>query len=912
MVRKTRSQQHVEDDTPATQQSVNDLHAQLTTLTAAVAALTAQQAAPATRNHRNNQLSTRGSSDDEDANPFASLRHQPRRQQHNINNDSGSDEEDNDNAWKSCFKLEIPEFKGSIVAEELLDWFVTVEEILEFKEVPLDRCAPLIAARFRDRAAAWWSQIKTIRAREGKSKIISWSKLKHEMQKFFLPYNHEQLMFQKLQNLRQGSRSVDDYSTEFFRMISRVEVRDTEQQLVMRFVGGLRQQIQHTLNLFQPQTISEAHQQALTVEAQNRSNSQPWNASRQTRQNTTPSPATPSDATSSKPDTTIVPYDPSKQRPGGLRCFSCGELGHRQSACPTRNRRGLLLDTTGRDVEVVYDESPEELGETNEELEADEGTLLMMRRTCLSPKIANENPQRKNLFSSRCTINGKVCVFIIDSGSSENVIAESAVHKLDLTIEQHPSPYKLGWLHQGNELIITRRTLVQFSVVDAYRDEIYCDLVPMDACHLLLGRPWEFDRRVIHDGFLNTYTFRFNDRTFTLKPTIPSSVITTPTEAQNPVLLLRPTELKEALHAAEQIVLLLAVPSSSFAGHEIPDTYKPLLTEFGDVFPVDLPSQLPPLRNIQHRIDLIPDASLPNRSHYRMSPSEHEELRRQVEELVAKGFLRESLSPCAVPALLIPKKDGSWRMCVDSRAINKITVRYRFPIPRLDDLLDQIGTATVFSKLDLKSGYHQIRIRPGDEWKTAFKTREGLFEWLVMPFGLSNAPSTFMRVMNEALRPFIGKFVVVYFDDILIFSKSLDDHLQHLRDVLLILRREQLFATLKKCEFGSPQIHFLGYIVSSQGLAVDPSKVVAIQTWPIPKTISDVRSFHGLASFYRRFVAQFSSLMAPLTDCIRNGSFSWTPEASAAFTIIKEKLSSAPVLALPDFNMVFEFDKILG
>lgn len=185
--------------------------------------------------------------------------------------------------------------------------------------------------------------------------------------------------------------------------------------------------------------------------------------------------------------------------------------------CPNRNRRGLLLDTTGRDVEVIYDDSADE---AIEELDADEGTLLMMRRTCLTPKIEDEFPQRKNLFSSRCTIKGKVCTFIIDSGSSENVIAESAVPKLDLVIEPHPSPYKLGWLHHGNELTVTRRTLVEFSVGDAYKDQIYCDLVPMDACHLLLRRPWEFDRRVIHDGYLNTYTFKFNGRTFTLKPTV--------------------------------------------------------------------------------------------------------------------------------------------------------------------------------------------------------------------------------------------------------------------------------------------------------------------------------------------------------------------------------------------------------
>ena len=227
MVRKTRAQQYADDDdTPATQQSINDLQAQVTALVTAVANLTAQLTVPAARHdHRDHddQVSVHNDSENND-NPYAPLRQQNARHREDTNDDLSSDDDKDDSSWKSCFKLEIPLFNGSTVAEDLLGWFVTVEEILELKNIPRDQCVPLIAIRFRDRAASWWYQNKTRRARSEKTKIHTWGKLKREMQNFFLPYNYEQLMFQKFQNLRQGTRSIDDYATDFFKMINRVEL----------------------------------------------------------------------------------------------------------------------------------------------------------------------------------------------------------------------------------------------------------------------------------------------------------------------------------------------------------------------------------------------------------------------------------------------------------------------------------------------------------------------------------------------------------------------------------------------------------------------------------------------------------------------------------------------------------------
>jgi hypothetical protein len=426
----------------------------------------------------------------------------------------------------------------------------------------------------------------------------------------------------------------------------------------------------------------------------------------------------------------------------------------------------------------------------------------MMRKVLLKPEKEAENPaQRNRLFRTACKTKDRVCKVIVDSGSTDNLVSTEMVEKMELETIEHPSPYRVSWLQKGHQVNVTKQCLVEFKI-GGYKDEILCDVIPMDVCHLLLGRPWQYDRNVIHDGRKNTYTLEKNGRTHMLLPIKDKEV---KPEVSNTVLLMSGKELLKEVKKKEDTQFIVVrkprIVLTSTRVDDLPEEIQKLLEEFVDIVVDELPRSLPPIRSISHHIDLIPGASLPNKAAYRLTPQENEEVKRQVQDLMDKGLVRESLSPCVVPTVLSPKKDGGWRMCTDSREINKITIRYRFPLPRMDDLMDCLSGARFFSKIDLKSGYHQIRMREGDEWKTTFKTNEGLYEWLVMPFGLTNAPSTFMRLMNEVLKDFIGKFVIVYLDDILIFSKTEAEHLKHLATVMRRLQQEKLLINMKKSSF---------------------------------------------------------------------------------------------------------------
>jgi hypothetical protein len=325
-----------------------------------------------------------------------------------------------------------------------------------------------------------------------------------------------------------------------------------------------------------------------------------------------------------------------------------------------------------------------------------------------------------------------------------------------------------------------------------------------------------------------------------------------------------------------------------------------VLSEFPDVFPDDLPG-MPPDRDIEFSIDLLRGTAPIAKWPYRMAPVEHEEVKKTIDELLAKGYIRRNFSPWAFPVLLVEKKDGAKRMCVDYRDLNAVTIKNKHPLPRIEDLFDQLQGACVFSKIDLRSGYHQLKIRPEDIPKTAFTCKYGLYEYTVMSFGLTNAPAFFMHLMNIVFMDYLDTFVVIFIDDILIYSKSEAEHEKHLRLVLQRLREHKLYAKLSKCEFWIDEVPFLGHVISKGGIAVDPGKVKDVLDWVVPQTVKEVRSILGLAGYYRRFIENFSKIAKPLTSLLEKGvDFSWTDERQNAFEELKKRLITAPVLTLPD------------
>jgi RNase H-like domain found in reverse transcriptase/Reverse transcriptase (RNA-dependent DNA polymerase)/Integrase zinc binding domain/Chromo (CHRromatin Organisation MOdifier) domain/gag-polyprotein putative aspartyl protease len=539
----------------------------------------------------------------------------------------------------------------------------------------------------------------------------------------------------------------------------------------------------------------------------------------------------------------------------------------------------------------------------------------------------------RKLIKIKGSINDREAVFLVDSGSSGNFINERFIKQNKIsTIRDEEQIGKQIILADGSKCRTQGKLVDQAQLkLGTFVDNVNFLSMPLGNYDAILGMPWlekhnpkinwqtkqiEFDDRRI-----NTVSFigdNHSSKTNNLYPL--SSTYTTP------ISLISHRQLKKDKKNIEEVfVAFIQCTDSEESENEYTirvlnihqnesDSDKKMrdkdidkiLKDFQDVFPEDLPKGLPPKRAIDHKIELIPGSNPPSSPTYRLSVTELDELKKQLKDLLEHGFIQSSKSPYGAPVLFVKKKDGSMRMCIDYRGLNKITIKNKYPLPRIDELFDRLRGAKYFSKIDLRSGYHQVRIDSDDIPKTAFRTRYGHYEFRVLPFGLTNAPATFMHLMQLVFQDHLDDFVIVFLDDILIYSKSKDDHLRHLTQVLKLLKENKLFAKKSKCEFFTNEISFLGHIITDKGISMEPAKIKAIIEWPTPKDISDVRSFLGLAGYYRRFVKDFSRIASGMSELLKkNESFIWTNEAEISFQQLKKAVTSAPILILPDDSLPF-------
>lgn len=531
---------------------------------------------------------------------------------------------------------------------------------------------------------------------------------------------------------------------------------------------------------------------------------------------------------------------------------------------------------------------------------------------CPAVELSGLEPTSNQLIRLKAKCRGEELSVLVDSGASEDYIDPAIVKKLNLpTLQVGDRQVKLanGTLQDAGTVVPDMRFRIgqlkdrrPFTVTKLAQDDI------------ILGKPWLTAHNPDIDWVSNTITVQRKGMSYTLQSKLDKS-------DQSPNFsLLSALQLKRELRKGA--VAFLAVLKETTedptiqAIDDLPlpredpewaEKMRQMLKTYRSIFG-KLPKGVPPSRGVEHEIELEPGSKPPYLRVYHMSPLELAEVKRQLTELIEMGFIQPSKSPYGAPILFVRKKNGKLRMCVDYRALNKITVKNRYPLPRIDELMDQLHGATVFSKLDLQSGYWQIRIAEQDVPKTAFRTRYGHFEWRVMPFGLTNAPATFQALMNRILQPFLDKFVVVYLDDILIYSKTPEEHLEHVAKVLEVLQQSQLYVGLDKCAFGLREVDFLGHIVSANGIKPDPKKIQAVLDWPVPRNVHDVRSFLGLTGYYRRFIRHYAHKALPLTELTKEQTpWHWRDEIEGkAFESLKHACSTAPVLAMPDPTLPYE------
>ncbi|XP_042059685.1 uncharacterized protein LOC121804234 [Salvia splendens] len=743
-------------------------------------------------------------------------------------------------------KKKPPTFDGKGDPAEAESWIRALERLFDLLQCTDDERLVCASLQLTGSADYWWEARKKIMTPQ-QLEDLTWGQFKTGIYEKYIPKSYKKQKETEFYNLKQGRMSVTEYDRTFFDL-SRygVDQVDTDEKMSEKFCAGLRHEIRVALASRGGLPYSEALKLALDIEAalpKERPAPNPTNMSLQTSsqaprdkrkwegnqnqwgqkkpwhgpprpQNFARQPIfKPTGITQPRPNLCPKCNKPHSGicRAGEMICFTCGRNGHIARNCqnglqrrsaPTnqpaqrQHLRALHADTQNH--QTPHPQRP--------------SLSTQARAYALGRNQQNNN--HGNLAGMGTLLNVPI-VLLFDTGASHSFISTSCVSTLELTPE--PAEPRVTVSSPVGGVIEITQKCSNLEITLGERKVIANNLgvMKMEDVDIILGMEWLAK---------NHATIKCSERHISFQ---------TPGEEQvelHGITMNKRKSIISVLQAAALVkkgcpAYLVYLSEEHNEEKKIEDV--DIVREFPDVFPDTLPG-LPPDRRLEFTIDLEPGAAPISKAPYRMAPKELGELKLQLQELLDLGFIRPSVSPWGAPVLFVKKKDGTLRMCIDYRELNKVTLKNKYPLPRIDDLFDQLKGASIFSKIDLRSGYHQLKIRSEDVPKTAFRTRYGHYEFVVMPFGLTNAPAVFMDLMNRIFHPYLDKFVLVFIDDVLIYSRNRSEHAEHLRTILETLRTERLYAKFSKCEFWLNEVNFLGHIVTAEGIRVDPAKVEAV------------------------------------------------------------------------------------
>uniref|UniRef100_A0A2N9EXV4 RNA-directed DNA polymerase n=1 Tax=Fagus sylvatica TaxID=28930 RepID=A0A2N9EXV4_FAGSY len=763
----------------------------------------------------------------------------------------GSHTNGSNQSYAPRVKLDFPKFNGG---EDPTSWLCHAEQFFRFHETPPVDQVALASFHLEGEAQLWYQLLQQ------ETEIVTWEIFRNGLLARYGPTQFYDY-FGELTKLQQVG-SVKEYQAKFEHLLAKVGYLPPTRQ-VSCFVSGLRENVKADVLAGRPADLTTAIGLARLYEARNQSLRKtsslvPTTAKGLVMANKEEGFPRPRPAVRR-----MSPIELKERRDRGL-CYNCNDKfvpGHR---CKKLFVIEACMEETDGDLEMEI--------EPLEDHELPEISLHAMSGHSApdTMKVAGQ------IYSLSTTV-------LLDSGSSHNFVSESLATLSGLRPSQSQ---KVRVTVASGEKLTSKGKCSRIPIkLGSFITQVDFYILPLEGYDMVLGTHWlRTLGEIVWDFSKLTMRFTSNGEDVVLRG-ISDQVVKFKREISKP-----------AQGAWGQLLALEDNAKFHLELFQLLSTYEDIFKE---------PSGLPPTRTQDHQIPLQPGSIPVCAKAYRHPYHQKNKIERQVAEMLSSGIIRPSRSPFSSPVILVKKHDGTWRMCVDYRSLNKVTIKDKFPIPIIDELLDELHGARFFSKLDLRSGYHQIRVKPADIPKTAFRTHHGHFEFLVMPFGLTNAPSTFQALMNDIFKNQLCKFVLVFFDDILVYSCTMQEHIQHLQITLDILRSHQLHVKREKCQFGQTEVKYLGHVISQEGVLLDSEKVSAMVQWPKPHNLKAMRGFLGSTGYYRKFIRNYGKIATPLTKMLKKNSFVWSLEAEKAFEALKEVMTKALVLSLPNFDKQF-------